>query len=214
MSKVPVKNMAGESRGEREIADDLLVRDRGAPAVFDAVVAQRASARAGTASVLRKGEVAGSNKKPWRQKGTGRARAGNRRSPVWRGGGSAFGPKPRDYAKPLPKKMARLAFRRAFSEKVAAGEVAVVESLALPEPKTRHVAEFVRRMGAAKGALIVVDRADAALSRAARNLPKVQVRTADSVSTYEVLRWPNLIATAEGLQGLERRLRGPAGRGE
>lgn len=214
MSKVPVKNMAGEDRGVREIPDDLLVLDRGAAAVHAAVVAERAAARAGTASVKRKGEVAGSNKKPWRQKGTGRARAGNRRSPLWRGGGSVFGPKPRDYTQSLPKKAARLAFRRAVSERIAAGEVTVVESLTLPEPKTRHVADLIKRLDATEGALIIVDRADPALTRAARNLPQVEVRTADSVSTYEVLRWPRLIATAQGLEGLERRLRRAAGRAE
>ncbi len=212
MSKIPVKNASGEAVGEIEFAEELLLLDRGASAVHEAVVAQRAAARAGTASTLRKGEVAGSGKKPWRQKGTGRARAGYRRSPLWRGGGVAFGPHPRDYTQALPKKMARLAFRRAFSEKVAAGEVTVVESLALPEPKTKRVAEIVRRLDAEKGALLVVDRPDPALARAARNLPLVAVRPADSVSVYDVLRWPRIIATREGLQGLERRLRAAAGR--
>ncbi len=212
MSKIPVMNLAGEPRGEWEVADELLVWDKGGPAVHAAVVAHRAAVRAGTASTLRKGEVAGSNKKPWRQKGTGRARAGNRRSPIWRGGGVAFGPKPRDYVLRLPKKAARLAFRRALSEKIAAGSVALVEDLTLPEPKTKHVADVVRRLQAERGVLIVVERVDPVLARAARNLPRVEVRTAADVSTYDVLRWPRLIATRGAMEALEGRLRMAAGR--
>ncbi|MBU0678134.1 MAG: 50S ribosomal protein L4, partial [Verrucomicrobia bacterium] len=113
--------MKGESIGDFDFSDELLVHDKGLQALQNAVVAHRAAQRAGSASTLTKSEVAGSGRKPWRQKGLGRARAGYRQSPVWRGGGVAFGPKPRSYAKKISKKGARLAFRRAFSEKIAAG---------------------------------------------------------------------------------------------
>ncbi len=214
MSKIPIVDVTGEPRGEWNLAEDLLVLDKGTAAVHGAVVAHRAAARAGTASTRRKGEVAGSNKKPWRQKGTGRARAGNRRSPIWRGGGVAFGPKPRDYAQRLPKKVARLAFRRALSEKIAGGGLTLIEELTLPEPKTKHVAEIIRRLRAEGGALILVEKSDPALMRAARNLPRVQVCVAKDVHTYEILRWPQLIATRGAMGALEQRLRGPAGRAQ
>src|SRR5512137_1096628 len=123
MSKLAVYDMKGGSVGEAEFPEALLVGRKGEQAVHDAVVAYRAGLRSGTASTLRKGEVAGSGKTPWRQKGTGRARAGYRQSPVWRGGSVAFGPHPRSYAQNLPRKVARLAFQAAFSARVAAGEV-------------------------------------------------------------------------------------------
>ena len=127
MSKVPVYNVKGKAVGEVNVPDDLLLSSGGETAVHEAVVAHRAAARTGSASTLRKGEVSGSNRKPWRQKGTGRARAGYRQSPVWRGGSVAFGPKPRDFSKKLNKKVKRLAFRRALSARIAEGSVRVVE---------------------------------------------------------------------------------------
>jgi len=214
MSKLPLANMQGERLGEVEVADDLLVLNRGAQAVHEAVTAQRAAARAGTASTKTKGTAAGSGKKPWRQKGTGRARAGYRRSPLWRGGGVAFGPKPRDYAKAVPKKMARLAFRRAFSEKVAAGEVTILDQLAVPEPKTRIVAGLLKKLGAADGALLVVDAVDANLARASRNLAALSVCEARNVSTYDLLRHARVLITKPGLGEMEKRLRAPVRRGE
>lgn len=212
MSRIPVVKATGEPGGEWEIADDLLVLDRGDGAVHTAVVAHLAALRAGTASTKRKGEVAGSNRKPWRQKGTGLARAGNRRSPIWRGGGVAHGPKPRDYSQKVNRKVARLAFGRALSEKISAGEVTVVEEIPLPEPKTRHVAAWMRRLGATRGALIVVESPREDLRRAARNLPTAEVCTAASLGPYDILRWPRLLVTREAMRLLEDRLRKVAGR--
>jgi len=212
MSKLSVRNMQGEAVGELDLADECLVRDKGAQSVHDAVVAHRAACRAGSASTRTKGEVRGTGAKPWKQKGTGRARAGYRRSPVWRGGGAAFGPKPRDFAKGLNRKMARLAFRRAFSERVFAGEVTVVDPFALDEGKTRRLAEFLRRHGAAGGALLIVDRVDENLRRASRNLAGFEVAPAVSVDTYRLLRYPRVFVTKDGLAGIEKRLRPAAGR--
>ncbi len=206
MSKLTVTNMKGERVGDLEWSDGLLVLDRGDQAVHDAVVAHDAARRAGSADTLGKGAVAGGNRKPWRQGGTGRARAGYRQSPVWRGGGVAHGPHPRDYAKPLPKKMARLAFARALSSRVAAGEVAVMDSLEIAEPKTKLVVALQKALKAEKGLLIVVDRVDGNLTKASRNLAKVEVVAAKDVDTYTVLRYANIVATRPAMDVLATRL--------
>lgn len=206
MSKLPVKNLDGRSLGDVELADALLSLDKGGQAVRDAVVAYQANLRAGSAHSLGKGAVAGTGAKPWKQKGTGRARAGYVRSPVWRGGGVAHGPHYRDFTWELPRKTARLAFRHAFGSRVAEQAVTVIEDLALAEPKTRLLKDAVQKLGAQKGLLIIVDKTERNLSLAARNLPKVEVATAAGVNTYSVLRWPAVVVTRAGLAGLERRL--------
>ena len=130
----------------------LLVLDKGAQAVKDAVTAYRNALRAGTACTKGKGEVAGSNKKPWKQKGTGNARSGFRQSPVWRGGGVAHGPKPRDYEQKLNKKVWSLAFKRALSEKLEAGNVIVVDAFSFEAPKTKLMAKLLKDLGVERSA--------------------------------------------------------------
>ena len=158
MSTIKVFNPAGDAAGEMTVADDLLVLDKGAQAVKDVVVAIQNAFRAGTASTLSKGEVAGSNKKPWRQKGTGRARAGLRQSPVWRGGGVAFGPKPRDFSQKINRKVQQLAFTRALSDKIAGGQVTVIEKFDLAGPKTKLLTATLKKLGADRSTLIVLDQ--------------------------------------------------------
>lgn len=207
MSKLPVCNINGERLGEIDLADDLLVRGKGTQVVHDVVVAHRAKCRAGTASTLRKGEVAGSNKKPWQQKGTGRARAGVRQSPVWRGGGVAFGPKPRDYAKKVTKKAARLAFQRALSDKVAGGAVTVLDQMAMPKAKTKDFAAILKKLDASRSALVVTDTIDRNLALAARNIPGVEVATAANVHTYQVLRHHKILVSKSAMEQLVGRLK-------
>jgi len=212
MSKLSVYDMKGSALGETDFPDALLETVKGGQAVHDAVVAYRAGLRAGTASTLRKGEVAGSGKKPWRQKGTGRARAGYRQSPVWRGGSVAFGPHPRRYDKKIPRKAARLAFRRAFSELVATGNVRVLDGLAVAEPKTKTCVALLKSLGVQGAALIVVDKLEKNLVCAVRNLPRVEATTAQSVNTYQLLRYPVAVITRAALNGLRARLEGETGR--
>ena len=194
MATIKMYGRDGRDSGEVEVADDMLILDRGEQAVRDAVVARNASLRAGTASTLRKGEVAGSNKKPWKQKGTGRARAGYRQSPVWRGGGVAFGPHPRDFSIKVNKKVVRLAFRRALSERIAAGAVKLVEDLSLAAPKTKELRGVLEALGA-PSALIVVPAWDDNLLLSARNLQGVEVTTVRNCSVYQVLRYPAIVMT-------------------
>jgi large subunit ribosomal protein L4 len=213
MSKVPLKNVKGDSVGDYEVADGLLLQDKGAQAVHEAVVAYLAHQRAGTASTKSKSEVAGSGKKPWAQKGSGRARAGYKQSPVWRGGAVAHGPQPRKYKKKVSKKVARLAFRRAFSAKVAQGEVLVIDTLQLEAPKTKAFTAVLSNLGLDRGGLFVVDTLQENVNLAARNLKRVEVVTADLVNTYQILRHKQVVITEAGMKVLAARLGEEGGEG-
>ncbi|MBN1676494.1 MAG: 50S ribosomal protein L4 [Kiritimatiellae bacterium] len=211
MSSLSVCDRNGTPAGSFEIADELLVLGKGAQAVCEAVTAHRAAKRAGTASTLSKGQVSGSNRKPWRQKGTGRARAGYRQSPVWRGGGVAFGPHPRDYTQKLPRKVARLAFGRALSEKIAAGAITVVEQLEMPEPKTKAFVALMSALKIESPALFLVEQLDRNLTLASRNVPGVEVIAARAVDTYQLLRYPRVVASRPAMGVLKARLERVAG---
>jgi large subunit ribosomal protein L4 len=213
MSKVPLKNVKGDSVGDYEVADGLLLQDKGAQAVHEAVVAYLAHQRAGTASTKSKSEVAGSGKKPWAQKGSGRARAGYKQSPVWRGGAVAHGPQPRKYKKKVSKKVARLAFRRTFSAKVAQGEVLVIDALQLEAPKTKAFTAVLSNLGLDRGGLFVVDTLQENVNLAARNLKRVEVVTADLVNTYQILRHKQVVITEAGMKVLAARLGEEGGEG-
>ncbi len=207
MSKLNLYTAQGEKAGEVEVAAAALVTDRGEQAVHDAVVAHQANLRAGTHKTKKRGEVRGGGIKPFKQKGTGRARAGSIRSPIWRGGGTIFGPQPRDYSQGLNKRVARLAFARAMSERIAEGAVLVVERFAPAQPKTRLLAELLKKLGVAKGALLVNEASDKNLLLAARNLPQVEVAQAADVNTFQVLRYPQLVVSKAALEKIEQRMK-------
>jgi len=206
--KISVINTAGAAKGEVEIADALLIQDgRGTQAVHDAVMAYRANQRLGTSKVKQMGEVHGSGKKPWRQKGTGRARAGSFQSPIWRGGAVVFGPHPRDYSQRIPKKVKALAFRKALSERLQAGDVVVVDELKVSSSKTKDFVGLISKVAASKGVtLVVTDVVDKNLKLASRNVPTVLVEPADSVNTYELLRYDKIVATKAGFEKLAARV--------
>ena len=211
MSKLSVYDMKGNSMETMDVSDELLT-SKGQQAVHDVVVASQAGIRAGSASTLGKGAVAGSNKKPWKQKGTGRARAGYRQSPVWRGGGVAHGPHPRSYEKTVPAKVARLAFRRAFSDLIREDRIRVLDQLSVPEAKTKVAVSLLKALGLKRGALIVVDKLDKSLLCALRNIANVEATTARDVSTFQLLRYPMTIVTRSAMEGLLARLECHAGR--
>jgi large subunit ribosomal protein L4 len=169
-------------------------------------VAYRAAQRSGTASTKTVGEVAGTNKKPWRQKGTGRARAGSFRSPLWAGGGVVFGPKPRDFGKKVSKKTKQLALRKALSERIKAGDVLVVDDLKLESPKTKEFAGVISRLELRGSTLVVSAGVDKNLSLASRNVPNVALATSDSLNTYDVLRPAKLLFTKSAFEKVESRL--------
>jgi len=205
--KVNVQNTKGDSVEELEINFDAFEDDsKGLQAVHDAVVAYRASQRSGTACAKTRSEVAGTGKKPWRQKGTGRARAGSKQSPIWRGGGVVFGPRPRSFRKDINKKTRKLALRKALSERFKAGEVLVVDQVQMDQPKTKDVICLLDQLKVDGTALIVTGEVNANAQLSARNIPYVDVTTSASLNTYDTLKFDCLILTKDALSGLESRL--------
>lgn len=180
---------------------------KGRQAVHDVVVAMRANRRRGTASVKTKADVNLSGAKPWRQKGTGRARAGYKSSPVWVGGGVAWGPHPRDYSKKTPKKVKVLAFRKALSERINAGDVLFVETFAVKEPKTKQFIALVNESAKdARKTLIIGQGFDENTFLAARNVPNTQLARAVDVNTEQLLAFDKIILTKDALSVISERL--------
>jgi large subunit ribosomal protein L4 len=203
--KIAIKNLAGKNQGELDVKFELIENGKGTQAVHDTVVAYNAAQRSGTACTKSAGEVQGSNKKPWKQKGTGRARAGSVRSPLWAGGGVVFGPKPRDFSKKVSKKTRALSLRKALSERLKAGDVVVVDDLKLSSPKTKDFAGVISALEL-KGTTLIVAAADKNLTLASRNLEKVLLTTGDSLNTYDVLRSDKLLFTKSAFETVEARL--------
>ena len=183
-----------------------LTLDKGAQAVKDAVTAIRNALRAGTACTKGKGEVAGSNKKPWKQKGTGNARAGFRQSPVWRGGGVAHGPKPRSYEQKLNKKVWKLAFARAFSDKLASGDVIVVDAFSFEAPKTKLMAKFLKELGVDRTAVVVQKDVDDTVVLVTSNLPAIDYSTAQALDVYTVMANRKIVCDKAGFDALMARI--------
>ena len=206
MSKIAIYNLNGEAAGEKQIADKLLETKRGAQAVLDVVTAYRAGIRAGSASTKKRGEVSGGGRKPYKQKGTGRARQGSIRSPILRGGGIVFGPHPRSYAKKVNKKTVDLAFRRALSDKILAGGLVLAAGLEQVEAKTKALAGLLKKAAAGRATLFVTGAPSKNLNLAARNVTKVEVTTAAQANTYQIERYPFIVADAAGLEALQTRL--------
>src|SRR5579864_316746 len=186
--KLTIKDTKGNNQGELEVKFPLVEGGKETQAVHDTVTAYRAAQRMGTACTKTMGEVAGSGKKPWRQKGTGRARAGSFASPLWRGGDVVFGPKPRDFAKKLSRKTRQLALRKALSERLRAGDVVLVDDLKVDSAKTKDFIGLLSALELKGSALFVAQAADKNLTLASRNVPNVTLATSDSLNTYDVLR--------------------------
>ena len=204
--KLTVKDMQGKDQGELEIKLALIENGRGTEAVHQTVVAYNAAQRMGTACTKNVGEVAGTNKKPWRQKGTGRARAGSFQSPLWRGGGVVFGPKPRDFSLKVNRGARQLALRKALSERLKAGAVMIVDDLKLPSPKTRDFLGVLSALQVEGTALIVAGAEERNLRLASRNIARVELATGESLNTYQVLRSGKLVFTRGAFEQVEKRL--------
>ena len=204
--KLSVKNLQGKAAGELEVKFQIVENGKGTQAVHDVVTAYRAAQRSGTACTKTVGEVSGSNKKPWKQKGTGRARAGSNPSPLWVGGGVVFGPRPRDFRKKVSNSTRQLALRKALSERLKLGDVLVVDDFKLASAKTK---EFVGALAALEvngTALIVVDGKDKNLLIASRNVLLVEVTTGENLNTYQVLKSDKLVFSKSAFETVEARL--------
>ena len=191
---------------EVNVDQAVLTLDKGEQAVKDAVTAIRNALRAGTASTKGKGEVSGSNKKPWKQKGTGNARAGFRQSPVWRGGGVAHGPKPRCYEQKVNKKVMKLAFARALSDKIVAGDVIVLDEFSFVAPKTKLMAALLKTLGVDRTACIVQKDVDDTVVLVTSNLPRIDYSTAQALDVYTVLANRKLVCDKAGFDALLARI--------
>ncbi len=200
------KVLTKEAAAEAKIA--LIEGGRGTQALHDCVVAMRAARRSGSANTKTKAEVNLSGAKPWRQKGTGRARAGYKSSPIWRGGGVVFGPKPRDYSKKVSKSVRRLAFQKALSERIAAGDVLTIGDFAVKELKTKAFVSLLKKQTDARRVLVVSDSFDENTYRSARNVKPVQLATANEVNTEQLLRFEKILVTDGGLGILAQRANG------
>lgn len=175
-------------------------------ALHDHVVALQAGRRSGSANSKTRGEVAGSNAKPWRQKGTGRARAGEKRSPIWRGGGVVFGPRPRDYSKKVNKKVRQIALRKAFSERVKSGDVLVVNGFSVPEGKTKSFVALLTSITPEERTLVISREFDEMTLRAARNVPGAWLARASDTNTEDLLYFKKIVITDDALPQLAQRM--------
>ena len=213
--KVAIKDTNGADKGEQEAKFTPVDDNKGNQAVHEAVVAYNAAQRSGNACTKTVGEVAGTGAKPWRQKGTGRARVGYKRNPIWRGGGVAHGPKPRVYIKKLNKKVRDLAIRKAFTERVKDGQVVILDGLNLDKPATSQLSKTLTALGIDarkpatakfKSAVLVTGEADNNIALSARNIERIRSTTSDTLTTYEIL-WPDvLVFTTDGYEQFELRL--------
>ena len=211
MPTVPVLDANGRAQSSVDLSPTVFGGAPRVPLLHQAVVRELADRRTGTHSTRGRSQVSGGGKKPWRQKGTGRARQGSIRATQWKGGGKPFGPRPRSYDKDLPVGMRRAALREALSAKVAAGELVVVEALTLGAPRTKALVGHLRALGVGPGAtLLVLAERQEGIERAARNVPGLEVETPGHTSVYQVLRAGRVVCERLAVAALEARLRAGA----
>ena len=203
MAKVSLFNQAGSSVGEIELNDKVFGIEPNEAVLFEAIIAQRASLRQGNHKVKNRSEVAGGGRKPWRQKGTGRARQGSIRSPQWRGGGVVFGPTPRSYSYKLPKKVRRLALLSALSSKVREESIVVLEGLAFDAPKTKEFVKVLSNLSIDKKALFVTADLDENVALAARNIPGITVVSATGINVLDLVGHEKLVLTKAAVEKVE-----------
>ena len=200
MPSIPLYDKTGKTVGNVELSDELFAAPVNTAVLHQVVTAQLAARRTGTSDTKTRGEIRGGGKKPYRQKGTGRARQGSRRAPHYAGGGVVFGPTPRDYTQRLPKRMKRLALHGALTSKYDDGAVMVVDELGLDAPKTRDLVGYLEALKASGRVLVVATGADANLDLSARNLPGVSIIRPDSLNIVEIMNADVLLITQPSLQ--------------
>ena len=203
MAQVQVYNQEGKKTSKLELADSVFGIEPNEYAMHLAVVSYLANPRQGTQSTLTRSEVSGGGAKPWRQKGTGRARQGSTRSPQWTHGGIALGPKPRKYTVNLNKKVKRLAMKSALSTKVVDENLVVVDSIKLESYKTKAVVEMLKALGAEGKALIVTAESDKTVVKSAANIPGVKTATVNTLSVYDILNYDKFIVSSEAVKKIE-----------
>jgi large subunit ribosomal protein L4 len=202
--QVPVYNIEGDQVSEAELRDDIFAVTINQGLMHQALVRQLANARQGTHNSKTRGEVSGGGRKPWRQKGTGRARQGSIRAPHWRGGGTVFGPTPRSYSQKMPRKMRRQALRSALSVKASGSQVKVLDVLEMSEPKTKEMLGVLQRLGVDGSALILLPQRNEEVLRSVRNLPKVRTLVAQYLNVRDLLKYDYVLVPLASLEVIER----------
>ncbi|MCR2043530.1 50S ribosomal protein L4 [Anaerosalibacter massiliensis] len=203
MPKVKVYNILGEQVEEIDLKDDIFNVEINETAVHEMVKNHLANKRQGTQSVKTRTEVRGGGRKPWRQKGTGRARQGSIRAPHWKGGGVTFAPKPRDYSYRVPKKVRKLAMKSALTSKVLNDEIIVLDELNIEEPKTKEIVNLLNNIKASKKALIVMSESNENIIKSARNIPNVETTIANTLNVYDILKYDSFIITKDAVRKVE-----------
>ncbi len=203
MPKVALYDMSGAQIGELELNDKVFGIEPNTAVMHDFVKMQLANKRVGTSSSKTRAEVSGGGKKPWRQKGTGRARVGSSRNPVWTGGGIAFGPKPRDYSYRLPRKVRRLAMKSALSSKIIDNNIIVVDELKFDEPKTKLMIATLQSLNSGPKTLVVTADGDSNVMKSARNIPGVKPLRVDFINVYDLLKYDTLLITRDAVARVE-----------
>jgi large subunit ribosomal protein L4 len=203
MPKLALYNMDGVTVGEIELNEEIFGIEPNEAVVHEAVVMQLACMRQGTSSTKTRAEVRGGGRKPWRQKGTGRARAGTNRSPLWRKGGIVFGPKPRDYSYSIPKKKRRLALKSVLSAKASGGDLIVVDQLIFAQPKTKDMIKILSNLNVDSKAAVVTASKEDYVQESARNIPGIKPLPADGINVYDLLKYEKLILTKDAVARIE-----------
>ncbi len=203
MPKVALYDISGAQIGELELNDNIFGIEPNQAVLYDFVKMQLANKRVGTASTKTRAEVRGGGKKPWRQKGTGRARVGSSRNPVWKGGGITFGPKPRDFSYKLPKKVRRLAMKSALSSKVIDSSIIVLDQFNLDEPKTKDFIRILDSLNIENPTLVITADGDPNVTRSARNIPGVKPMKVDFMNVYDLLKYDTLLITRDAIARIE-----------
>ncbi|MFR9069057.1 MAG: 50S ribosomal protein L4 [Paraclostridium sp.] len=203
MPKLNILNVNGQNVGEIELAEAIFGVEVNEHVLYEVVKNQLANKRQGTQSAKTRAEVRGGGRKPWKQKGTGRARQGSIRAVQWVGGGVAFAPKPRDYRYTLPKKVRRLAMKSALSSKVQNNEIIVLDALTMEAPKTKEFAQILKNINASKKALVVTAEKDENVVKSARNIEGVQAATVNTINVYDILKYDTFVITTDAVKKVE-----------
>ncbi|KNF08020.1 50S ribosomal protein L4 [Gottschalkia purinilytica] len=203
MPKVALYNVSGQQIGDIELSDAVFGVEVNEHVIYEVVKSQLANKRQGTQSAKTRAEVRGGGRKPWRQKGTGRARQGSIRAPQWVGGGVVFAPKPRDYSYKVPKKVRKLAMKCALSSKVENSEIIVLDELSLAQPKTKDMVNILKSVNSAKKALVVMAEKDENVVKSANNIPGVETTLVNTLNVYDILKYDSFIITKEAVKKVE-----------
>jgi large subunit ribosomal protein L4 len=203
MPEIDLYNMQGEKKGTLTLSEDIFAVEPNMSIMNQALLRHLANRRSGSACTKTRAEVSGGGRKPWRQKGTGRARHGSIRSPLWRGGGVTFGPRPRDYSQQMPKKMRRLAIRCAYSVKVTDKKMVALDELKMENPKTRQFIEMLKKLNIEKSVLFIIEEKNFAVEKSASNIPGVKVVTTEGVNIHDLMKYDRVVMTTSAISKVE-----------